>query len=70
MAQILKRKKATKGQIESIIHFMEDNPLLLKGQLTNDFTAAKRQKMWQSLADVLNSSGGAVKSVEKWQKVC
>lgn len=63
------RVKVTKTQIEIIVSYFENNPDFHKGSLTEKFTAENWQKHWNVLTSKLNSSGGAIKAMDKWSKV-
>lgn len=57
--------KITFPQHEFLNNFIENNPALIQRKSTNDFTAKKRQEMWNSLTLQLNSLSVCEKPVEK-----
>lgn len=59
-------------QLELLLQFMEKNPILAKGSLTNEGPLAKltTEKKWKTIAARLNNEGsGCNKSHIKWREV-
>ncbi|KAH7976390.1 hypothetical protein HPB52_012913 [Rhipicephalus sanguineus] len=57
------------NQRELLLSFMEQHPELAvrASELTYEFTAADRRRLWGELSDALNSEGPVTKSAEQWQ---
>ncbi|XP_067124217.1 repetitive organellar protein-like [Centruroides vittatus] len=63
-------QRTTSRQSEMLVNFMEDNPKLMSEKLDASFTVKDRQKLWQEIADRLNSDGvGSQKHPERWRKL-
>lgn len=69
MAQRRYGRQLSAQQNEILINFMEAHPYLAKasGSLTNSVTAARKQKLWGDLAELLNEAGPAVKTLAGWK---
>lgn len=63
------RKCITKPQLEIIVETMESNVKLNKGLVNSRYTCEEKLEDWKNLVKKLNAAGGAVKTLEKWQKV-
>lgn len=57
------------AQRSYLINHLHSNAIMTRGKLTKDFTREKYQKMWEDLAQKINSMGGASKEWPKWCKV-
>ncbi len=58
------------AQLELMVGFIEENPDLVSGKLTNLFSKEKKINKWTELTNILNCSGsGATKDADKWKKV-
>ncbi|XP_064479898.1 uncharacterized protein LOC135393358 [Ornithodoros turicata] len=68
MEQKCRASRPTHDQFEIMLHFMMEHRNLFTGVLSPSYTHLDRQKEWTELAAMLNSSGGAVKTVDKWRK--
>ncbi|KAH7937401.1 hypothetical protein HPB49_011705 [Dermacentor silvarum] len=57
------------GQRETVLAFMEQHLQLAlrSSELGPGFSLADRRRLWQQLADVLNTEGPVVKTVDQWQ---
>ncbi|KAH7961249.1 hypothetical protein HPB52_006093 [Rhipicephalus sanguineus] len=57
------------NQRELLLSFMEQHPDLAvrASELTHEFTAEDRRRLWDELSDALNSEGPVTKSAEQWQ---
>ncbi|KAH7976191.1 hypothetical protein HPB52_009531 [Rhipicephalus sanguineus] len=57
------------NQRELLLSFMEQHPELAvrASELTYEFTAGDRRRLWGELSDALNSEGPVTKSAEQWQ---
>lgn len=56
-------------QEETLINFMELNPRLASksGEFDPNFTAAKREQLWEELAALLNAEGPPVRTAQAWR---
>lgn len=52
-----------------MVRYMQDNENFFRGTFSSTYTAQQRDRDWAQLAERLNATGGAVKTVEKWRKV-
>ena len=64
-----KKPKTSPEQYEILVQYIENHPNLKSNKLTNNFTAKDRSRLWEDLAECLNSVRGPHKDVQKWQKV-
>lgn len=62
-------KRASKHHIEMLVQAMEEKEQLNKGLISLNYMANQKQQDWEQLVLKLNAAGGAVKELEKWQKV-
>ncbi|XP_075527115.1 uncharacterized protein LOC142559400 [Dermacentor variabilis] len=65
-----KGPRVSEAQRETVVAFMEQHPQLAirSSELGPRFTVGDRRRLWQQLADALNSEGPVVKSTEQWQE--
>lgn len=64
-----KKPKTSPEQYEILVKYIENHPHLTSNKLSNNFTAKDRSRLWEDLAECLNSVRGPHKDVQKWQKV-
>lgn len=64
-----KRSRATSEQLNQMVDFMALNPDFAAGRFQKMHGKYEKDKKWQELADVLNSLGSAVKTMEQWSVV-
>ncbi|XP_075546201.1 uncharacterized protein LOC142579660 [Dermacentor variabilis] len=65
-----KGPRVSEAQKETVVAFMQEHPQLAirSSELGPRFTAGDRRRLWQQLADQLNTQGPVVKTVEQWQE--
>ena len=63
------RKRISPDQLEYMVTFMEDNPDLKNGVLTQHFTKSDRKNKWEELSKSLNALVGSIKTPDLWKKV-
>ncbi|XP_072399675.1 uncharacterized protein [Diabrotica undecimpunctata] len=60
--------KLTEGHWNVLLEFMEQHKEFAKGQFSGPTGRIIQRKLWEELAQLLNSLGEGSKPVEKWQK--
>jgi len=65
-----RKPNTTDRQKKLLVDFMVLHPELVSGKNTSKSTVKQRQKLWESLAEALNSEVGPNKSWSEWRKVC
>ncbi|KAH7986408.1 hypothetical protein HPB49_025980 [Dermacentor silvarum] len=67
----VKGPRVSKGQRETVLAFMEQHLQLAlrSSELGPGFSLVDRRRLWQQLADALNTEGPVVKTVDQWQQV-
>nr|XP_054921061.1 uncharacterized protein LOC129381872 [Dermacentor andersoni] len=65
-----KGPRVSEAQKETVVAFMQEHPPLAvrSSELGPRFTAGDRRRLWQQLAEQLNTQGPVVKTVEQWQE--
>lgn len=62
-------KYMSEEQKTIIVQFIEENSQMIRNSFTNEFTNKQQHKLWEDLASLLNSCGGARKSILQWKRV-
>ncbi|XP_016656236.1 uncharacterized protein LOC107882427 [Acyrthosiphon pisum] len=63
-----RKPNTTDRQKKLLVDFMVLHPELVSGKNTSKSTVKQRQKLWESLAEALNSEVGPNKSWSEWRK--
>ncbi|CAG9836292.1 unnamed protein product [Diabrotica balteata] len=61
--------KLTESHWNVLLEFMEQHKEFAKGQFSGPTGRIIQRKLWEELAQLLNSLGEGSKPVEKWQKI-
>lgn len=63
------KSRPTKLQMKRLIELVSNDPQLVAGKLSSNFTYKIMKERWKQIADELNALPGAEKSFDKWKKV-
>ena len=70
MADKKKRLNVTSNQKEQLVLLLEEDPRLIKGKFTANFTHQISQQLWERIAEILNTDKeGPTKTGREWRKV-
>lgn len=64
-----KRSRATAEQLSRMVDFLMETPGLAQGKFQKLHGKVENDRKWAELTDLLNSLGGAVKTLEQWHTV-
>ena len=62
--------KITDLQKQALVEYLKQNPNLLSGKFSNEFSQKVAAQKWEEITDILNSMNGANKDWRSWRKVC
>lgn len=60
--------KATQAQVQFLLQFVEENPLML-AESSDRATVEKKRQLWREVTRLVNDEGPARKNVYQWKAV-